>query len=284
MADALPVVYVDGNYVAAADARISPFDRGFLFADAVYEVVPVFGSNPLLLTNHLVRLDNSLQELSIPNPHDETGWSGIIRKLIDENGGGDLAIYIQVSRGAEVGRDHFFPENISPTVFAMATAITPSPKDTGGIAAITLEDTRWARCDIKATSLLANILLRQEARNQGVDDTILIKDDELIEAASASVITVEGDALIARPNGSELLPGTTRGLVLDLATNDGFELRNEPISVARLRAADEIWLLSATKGVVPVIELDGQPVGTGKPGRVWQRVHELYEANKALLG
>jgi len=283
MADALPVAYVDGSYVPADEARISPFDRGFLFADAVYEVIPVFGGKPLLLGNHLARLDNSLNELKISNPHDEPVWSDIIIKLIEANGGGDIAIYVQVSRGAETGRDHFFPEGTAPLVFAMATAITSSPKDTGGITAVTLEDTRWARCDIKSTALLANVLLRQEARERGADDAILIRDGELIEAASASVISVEGNKLISRPNSNKLLPGTTRALVLELAENDGFELESAVISVERLRKADEIWLMSATKGVIPVVELDGEPVGSGAPGPVWQRVHELYEANKAML-
>ncbi len=280
MADALPIVYVNGAYTSKEDARISPFDRGFLFADAVYEVVPVFGSKILLLENHLLRLDNSLQELRIPNPHSTDEWTDIINTLITENGGGDIAVYIQVSRGAEDGRDHFYPDDIKPSVFAMVTGITTSPKDTAGVSVITLEDNRWARCDIKSTSLLANIMVRQQARDAGVDDAILISDGVLTEAGSASVITVENGVMIARPNGNQLLPGTTRAMVIDLARADGIEFKQEIIPEARLSSADEIWLLSATKGIVPVIELNGTAVGDGKPGTVWSRVHELYEAEK----
>jgi len=283
MADALPVCFVNGQYLPTAEASISPFDRGFLFADAIYEVIPVFNSKVMLADSHLTRLNNSLNELAIPNPHNDEEWRSIFNSLIERNGGGDIAIYVQVSRGAENGRDHFYPEHMQPTVFAMATAITVGPKDLSGISAITLEDTRWARCDIKSTSLLANIMLRQEAHNRGADDTILVKAGNLVEAASASVITVEKENLIFRPNSNELLPGTTRAYVLELAKSIGLTTTSEIVSEQRLSDADEIWLLSATKGVIPVIELNGKPVGDGQAGPVWQRIHELYEANKAVL-
>jgi D-alanine transaminase len=280
MADALPIVYVNGAFLPKADARISPFDRGFLFADAVYEVVPVFGNKVVLLENHLLRLANSLRELRIANPHSDTEWRDIIATLIADNGGGDLAIYIQVSRGAEDGRDHFYPSGITPTVFAMATAITASKKDTTGLSVITLEDNRWARCDIKSTSLLANIMARQAARDAGADDAILVEDGVLTEAGAASVITVEGGTIIARPNSNHLLPGTTRAMVLALAHEAGIPCKEEIVSEERLHQADEIWLMSATKGVVPVIRIDGNPVGTGSPGPVWQQLYQLYENAK----
>ena len=280
MADALSIVYVNGNYQPKAEARISPFDRGFLFADAVYEVVPVFGSKALLLQNHLIRLDNSLQELQIRNPHSKAEWINIIDTLILKNGGGDIGIYLQVSRGAEDGRDHFYPSNITPTVFAMATPIVASTKDTSGISVITLEDNRWLRCDIKSTSLLANIMVRQQARDAGADDAILIKDGVLTEAGSASVLTVESGAVISRPNSNQLLPGTTRAMVLELAAQAGIKCKDEIISQDRLLAADEICLLSATKGIVPVIQIDGKAVGSGIPGPVWKKLYALYEAAK----
>jgi len=280
MADALPIVYVNGAFLPKAEAVISPFDRGFLFADAVYEVVPVFADKAVLLDNHLLRLANSLQELRIANPHTSAEWIQIINRLITDNGGGDVAIYIQVSRGAEDGRDHFYPNGITPTVFAMATAITPGAKDTTGLSVITLEDNRWGRCDIKSTSLLANIMARQAGRDAGADDAILIKDGVLTEAGSASVITVEAGTIIARPNSNQLLPGTTRAMVLSLARGAGIPCKEDIISAERLLQADEIWLMSATKGVVPVIRIDGQAVGTGSPGPVWQRLHQLYEKAK----
>ena len=280
MADALPIVYVNGSYHPKAEARISPFDRGFLFADAVYEVLPVFGSKAVLLDNHLIRLDNSLQELRIRNPHSKAEWISIIDTLIRKNGGGDIGIYLQVSRGAEDGRDHFYPPNITPTVFAMATPIVASPKDTSGISVITLEDNRWLRCDIKSTSLLANIMVRQQARDAGADDAILIKDGVLTEAGSASVLTVESGTVISRPNSNQLLPGTTRAMVLELAAQAGIKCKDEIISEDRLQAADEICLLSATKGIVPVIQIDGKAVGGGTPGPVWTKLYALYEAAK----
>ena len=280
MADALPIVYVNGSYQPKAEARISPFDRGFLFADAVYEVIPVFRSKAVLLDNHLIRLDNSLQELRIRNPHSKAEWISIIDTLILKNGGGDIGIYLQVSRGAEEGRDHFYPPNITPTVFAMATPIVASPKDTSGISVITLEDNRWLRCDIKSTSLLANIMVRQQARDAGADDAILIKDGVLTEAGSASVLTVESDTVITRPNSNQLLPGTTRAMVLELAAKAGIKCQDEIISEERLLAADEICLLSATKGIVPVIQIDGKAVGGGTPGPVWAKLYALYEDAK----
>ncbi|MBT5890909.1 MAG: D-amino acid aminotransferase [Chromatiales bacterium] len=280
MADALPIVYVNGIYQPKAEARISPFDRGFLFADAVYEVIPVFRSKAVLLDNHLIRLDNSLQELRIRNPHSKAEWISIIDTLILKNGGGDIGIYLQVSRGAEEGRDHFYPPNITPTVFAMATPIVASPKDTSGISVITLEDNRWLRCDIKSTSLLANIMVRQQARDAGADDAILIKDGVLTEAGSASVLTVESDTVITRPNSNQLLPGTTRAMVLELAAKAGIKCQDEIISEERLLAADEICLLSATKGIVPVIQIDGKAVGGGTPGPVWAKLYALYEDAK----
>ncbi len=280
MADALPIVYVNGIYQPKAEARISPFDRGFLFADAVYEVIPVFRSKAVLLDNHLIRLDNSLQELRIRNPHSKADWISIIDTLILKNGGGDIGIYLQVSRGAEEGRDHFYPPNITPTVFAMATPIVASPKDTSGISVITLEDNRWLRCDIKSTSLLANIMVRQQARDAGADDAILIKDGVLTEAGSASVLTVESDTVITRPNSNQLLPGTTRAMVLELAAKAGIKCQDEIISEERLLAADEICLLSATKGIVPVIQIDGKAVGGGTPGPVWAKLYALYEDAK----
>ncbi len=280
MADALPVVYLDGQFLPRDEARISPFDRGFLFSDAVYEVIPVFNSAPMLLDNHLARLSNSLAELRIRDPYSKEAWLDIIQRMIDVNGGGDIAVYVQVSRGAEDGRDHFYPENIDPTVFAMATPIIANPKELTGISVVTLEDNRWNRCDIKSTSLLANIMVRQLARDSGADDAILIKDGILTEAGSASVVTVENGVIFARPNSNQLLPGTTRAMVLGLAQSDGIECREELVSEDRLKAADEIWLLSATKGIVPVITIDGEPVGDGQPGPVWQRVYKLYEAEK----
>ncbi len=275
MADALSIVYLNGSFQNIREAHISPLDRGFLFGDAVYEVIPVHGGKPLLLKEHLERLERSLSEIRMVNPHTPEEWSSIVKSLIEQNSGGNLGIYIQISRGADTGRDHAVPDGIDPTVFGMASRIAGTDSWDSGVTAITLPDLRWARCDIKSTALLANVLARQQAVEAGADDAILIRDGYVTEASVSSVIIVEGGVLVTRNNGPELLPGTTRQLVLTLATEAGLSCREEAISEERLRTADELWLMSAGRGVVPVTHLDGSPVGDGKPGPVWNRVKGL---------
>lgn len=275
MADALSIVYLNGSFQNIREAHISPLDRGFLFGDAVYEVIPVHGGKPLLLKEHLARLERSLSEIRMVNPHTPEEWSSIVKSLIEQNSGGNLGIYIQISRGADTGRDHAVPDGIEPTVFGMASRIAGTDSWDSGVTAITLPDLRWARCDIKSTALLANVLARQQAVEAGADDAILIRDGYVTEASVSSVIIVEGGVLVTRNNGPELLPGTTRQLVLTLATEAGLSCREEAISEERLRTADELWLMSAGRGVVPVTHLDGSPVGDGKPGPVWNRVKGL---------
>ena len=278
MANALSIVYLNGSFQNIRKAHISPLDRGFLFGDAVYEVIPVYGGKPLLLNKHLARLDRSLSEIRMLNPHTPEKWTSIINSLIEKNSGGNLGIYLQISRGTESGRDHAFPQVVTPTVFGMASRIADANFQDTGVAAITLPDSRWARCDIKSTALLANILARQQAADAGADDAILIRDGYVTEASVSSVIIVEGGVLVTRNDGPELLPGTTRQLVLELATEAGLSCREEAVTEKRLRAADELWLMSATRDVVPVTHLDGSIVGNGKPGPVWRRVKDLYAA------
>jgi D-alanine transaminase len=284
VADALPIAYLNGSYLPVAEASISPLDRGFLFADAVYEVIPVFGGTPLLLDAHLLRLQYSLDALSISNPYPNEKWSTIVRELATRNDGGDLAIYLQISRGADIGRDHLMPPNLTPTVFGLATRIPDSSSNRAGLAAVVQPDIRWGRCDIKSTALLANVLLRQQALEASAAEAILVRDGIITEGGSSSVIIVENGSLVTRPNSHALLPGTTRQLILDLAVADGIVCNEEEFSEARLRAADEIWLMSATRGVVPVCWLDGKNVGDGKPGPVWQRVVDIFDQYKSSLG
>lgn len=264
-----------------AEIRISPLDRGFLFADAVYEVIPVFDGRPFLLKAHLERLDRSLAELRIPNPETPESWARIVAGLVEQNGGGNLSVYLQVSRGADTGRDHAFPgDRVSPTVFGMVSAIpTPHP-DQAGIRAITQADLRWGRCDIKSTALLPNVLARQAAREAGAGETLLLRDGELTEGSGSSVLIVEQGRLVRRPSGREILPGTTTDAVVTAALAIGITCTDESVSEARLRAADEIWIAAATRGVVPVLELDGQPVGGGRPGPLWRKVALAFETLK----
>ena len=277
MADALPVCYLNGQFLALTDARISPMDRGFLFGDAVYEVIPVYSNRPLLLDAHLQRLNRSLHELGIPNPLDTAGWQNVVGRLVERNGGGDVGIYLQVTRGADTGRDHGFPAGLEPSVFGMASPMPPPP---GAITAITLPDTRWGRCDIKATALLANVLARQRAAEAGAQEAILVWDGVVTEGSSSSVLMVEAGTIVRRPNGEEILPGTTTDLIVDLARRAGFACREETIAVPRLRQADEIWITSAMRGIAAIVELDGAPVGSGTPGPVWNRVATMYEDYK----
>jgi D-alanine transaminase len=281
MAAPLPTAWFNGKFMPLADVRVSPLDRGFLFGDAVYEVIPVFAGEPFLLTPHLDRLERSLREVRIRNPHDRAGWTGLIRDLVQRNGGGNVAVYLQVSRGADVSRDHFFPgEHVAPTVFGMVTPLSQPQADSQGIQAITRPDRRWGRCDIKSTALLANVLARQEAREAGAGEVILVRDGQLTEGSASSVIIVEGEVLVRRPAGPDVLPGTTTDAVFLVARQCGLTCRDEPIPVERLRRADEIWIAAATRSIAPVTMLDGRPVGSGRPGPVWQQVATAFDASK----
>ena len=276
MAETLPTAYLNGEFLPTDEVRISPLDRGFLFGDGVYEVVPVRDGKPLLIDAHVARLDRSLEALRIANPRSDTEWRELVAQLTTRNGGGDLAVYIQVTRGTDAGRDHAFPDDVEPTIFA--TAFTLANHDhAAGVSAITLPDNRWGRCDIKATALLANVLARQTARETGAADAILLWNGEVTEGAVSSVLIVEKGEVVRRPHGNEVLPGTTTDFVVDVARATGVVCHEQAISEERLRAADEIWLTGATKGVAPVIELDGQPVGTGAPGPVWKKVAPEFE-------
>jgi D-alanine transaminase len=280
MPAALPIACLNGIFMPIDEARISPLDRGFLFADAVYEVIAVYGGEPVLLDAHLQRLERSLHELRIANPQPAGGWQAIVEELVTRNGGGDMGVYIQVSRGTSNGRDYAFPPDLPPTVFAMASPLARPGFATSGVRAITGPDIRWGRCDIKATALLANVLLRQAATEAGAGEMILLRDGFVTEGAGSSVIVIEQRTLCSRPDGNDILPGTTIRLVRELAAGLGFGYREEPVSESRLRGADEIWLTAALRGVAPVTHLDGRPVGTGSPGPVWQAVAGAYELQK----
>lgn len=284
MAQALPIAFLDGEFLPLAAARISPLDRGFLFGDAVYEVVGAYDGVPLLLEAHLARLARSLAELRIAVPCDAAGWRRIIAGLIERNGGGqahpDLGLYLQVSRGADAGRDHCFPQGLRPTVFAMASALAPTRLDAPGVRAITAPDNRWGRCDIKSTALLANVLLRQAAADAGAGECIMLRDGCVTEGSGSSVLVLEGRSLVSRPNGPDILPGTTIALVRELAAAAGLGWREEAVSEARLRSADEVWLTAALRGLAAVTHVDGRPVAAGVPGPMWRVVAEAYERRK----
>jgi D-alanine transaminase len=280
VAEPLPICHLNGKLLPLRDARISPLDRSFLFGDGVYEVIAVRRGEPRRLAANLTRLARSLRELRIREPHDERHWRQLIAELIHANGDGDLYVYLQVSRGAEYGRNHAPLPEVEPTVFGFCAPL-PAPGVEileRGIACITATDTRWARCDIKSVALLANVLLRQQAVEAGAGETILLRDGWLTDASASTVYVVVDQEVRAPPNSHQLLPGTTRNLLEELADAHGISRRSLPISEAQLRSADEIWLTAATRGVVAVTTLDGKPVGSGRPGPLWRRMHELIEA------
>jgi D-alanine transaminase len=285
MGEPLPICYLNGSYLALREARVSPLDRAFLYADAVYEVMPVYAGRAFRFDAHLTRLGHSLAGIGMADPHTREQWRTIFATLIERNGGGDQYLYWQVTRGAEYGRNHAPLPDIPRTVFAFAAPLPVTPPEvlTQGVACITAADTRWARADIKSTALLANVLLRQLAADSGATETILLREGELTEASASSVHVVQAGTVLLPPNSQRILPGTTRSAVEELAARAGIPCRTTPVSEAQLRAADEIWLTAATRELQPVTRLDGHAVGAGRPGPLFARLHAQLQSYKAQL-
>lgn len=284
MPDPLPICYLNGRFLPLSEARISPLDRGFLFADSVYEVLPAYGGRMYRFTQHFDRLARSLHEIDLPSPHTHVGWLQLLQELIDRNGRVDMYIYVQVTRGAEFGRNHAFPAGLTPTVFAMASPIpvlTDALRERG-LSAITVEDFRWRRCDIKATTLLANVLMKQRASEADAQEAIVVSNGEVLEGSSTSVLMVRGDVLISPPDATTRLPGTTRDAALELAQNL-MRIEIRPMSVAEMFDADEVWIAAATRDVLPVTSIDGKRIGSGKPGPYWERVSQAFIESRASL-
>ncbi|HWL62156.1 MAG TPA: D-amino acid aminotransferase [Steroidobacteraceae bacterium] len=282
MAAPLQWCLLDGELKALADARISPFDRSFLFGDGIYEVMPVYGGRLFRPELHFDRLARSASALQLANPHDHPGWQALLEKLVSANGGGDQYVYLHLSRGAEVGRNHAPLPAVPPLVFAYSSP-WPAPAETtlrDGLACITAADTRWARCDIKSVALLANVLLRQQAVEAGASEAILLRDGELTEGSASTVHVVKAGVLLTPPNSSRILPGTTRRVVEEIADRLGITRRDAHIDEATLRSAEEIWLGAATREVQPVTRLDGRTVGNGRPGPVWRKVYDAFQQMK----
>jgi D-alanine transaminase len=287
MAEPLPLCYLNGAYLPLSEARISPLDRGFLYADGVYEVMPVYGGRPFRFAAHSERLARSLAGISMEDPHSPAEWRALLAALIERNGGGDQYAYWQVTRGAQLGRTHAPLPHIPRTVFAFCAPLPAMSADTleKGVSCVTAADTRWARCDIKSTALLANVLLRQLSVDAAAAETILLRDGELTEASASAVHVVLGGEMLMPPNSRRILPGTTRSAVEEMAARAAIHCRVVPISEAQLRAADEVWISAATREVQPVTSIDGHAVGSGKPGALWRRVYdELQRYKQELAG
>jgi len=281
----MSTAYVNGSTMPLSEARISVLDRGFLFADSVYEVIPVYAGRCFRLTDHLHRLDNSLTGLRIGNPHSIAQWSSLIGELItrntDEKNTGDLSVYVQVTRGASPRRDHRLPEAIKPTVVAFCQSRAPVDATilNSGIRAITRPDTRWQHCSIKSTSLVANILAADEARAAGATEAILVRHGGVMEGTSSNVFAVIDGQLLTPALRDSILPGITRAAILAIAARDGIDHAEiETLTPDALRAASEVWITSSTREIFAVTRLDDAPIGDGQPGPLWTRMHSALQA------
>jgi D-alanine transaminase len=275
------ICYLNGDYLPIEEARISPLDRGFIFGDGVYEVIPVYSGQPFRMLEHLQRMQRSMDRIGLSNPHSIEKWEALCTELIARNEGGNQGLYIQVTRGV-APRDHAFPKASVPTVFMMCNPMRPAPAQwrSEGAAAITARDERWLNNDIKSTALLGNVLARQKSVEAGAVETILLRDGLLTEASSSNVLVVRDGLILSPPRSNLLLPGTTFDVVIELAKRHGMPYELRPVTEAELRSADEIWVTSATKEVLAITRLDGQPVGDGKPGPVWRQMDRHYQDYK----
>jgi D-alanine transaminase len=273
--------YLNGEFMPLAEAKIPALDRGFVFGDGVYEVVPVYSKKPFRLDEHLRRLQASLDGIRLTNPHEMGEWRERILQLVALQDFADQSLYIQVTRGV-APRDHAFPKGVPPTVFMFAQPLvtaTPAQK-AAGVCAVTAVDNRWLRCNIKAISLLANILLRQQAIDADCAETVMLRDGFLTEGAASNIFVVQDGVLLAPPPSNLMLTGITYDVVLELAAAHGMPHQVRAISEAEVRDADELWMTSSTKEVMAIVTLDGVPVGAGVPGRLAQQMDGLYQSFK----
>jgi D-alanine transaminase len=279
------IAYLNGEFLPREKACVPVMDRGFLFGDGVYEVIPVYAGRLFRRPHHLKRLQNSLDAVRIANPMTVEDWTAMLEELVARNGGGDQSLYLQVTRGVAPRRDHAFPDETRPTVFAMSTqSAPPAASDrTQGIAAITLPDIRWQHCNVKAITLLPNVLLRQQAVDAASVEAILIRDGYATEGAASNLFIARHGLLITPPDGPDLLPGITRDLILELAATNGVPFREAAIPEQDLARADEIWITSSTREIAPVVRLNGAPVSDGRPGPLWRRMIGYYQDYKDAL-
>ncbi|HQR03945.1 MAG: D-amino acid aminotransferase [Proteobacteria bacterium] len=280
--DPANLAYLNGEFLPLDQAHVSVMDRGFLFGDGVYEVIPVYSRRPFRLAEHLLRLARSLAAVRISNPHADADWAALIDRIIAAGESEDQSIYLQVTRGVATVRNHALRSDTPPTVFIMGEALrVPQDLQRDGITAVSAADNRWQRCDIKTTSLLPNCLLRQRAVDAGAAETVLFRDGFLAEGAASSIFVVSGGMLLAPQKNHHLLPGITYDIVLELAVTHGLPHQVRDIPEAEVRGADELWLASSPREVLPIIRLDDRPVGAGVPGPVYARMIDWYRDFKA---
>ena len=274
-------VYLNGEYLPLDQAKISVMDRGFLFGDGVYEVIPCYLGHLFHLDAHIERLTASLHGIGMENPYNTKQWAEIFAPLIDNNE--NQYIYLQITRGVAPKRDHAFPANIEPTIFVMCNNIVPFAGLDTGVKAVTMNDSRWQYCNIKAIALLAHLLHRQTAVEQDCTEAILIKNGFVTEGAASNVFAVINGVMVTPPKSERILAGITRDVILELAEKHSLPYREAEISLDELKTADEIWVTSSTREIIPVVELDEQPVGDAKVGKVWQQINAIFQAYKQSL-
>ncbi len=282
----MSIVYLNGDFMPMREARISPMDRGFLFGDGIYEVVPSYDGRLVGFAPHMDRMQDGLDAIEIQLRVDQDEWRGIANELIERNGGGNLGIYYHVSRGADTKRHHAYPEGVAPTVYAFAFEIPPAPLPDKSAATpytvTTAEDLRWRRCNIKSTALLGNVMHYQDSHAQGHYETLLYNTDrELTEAAACNVYVVKNGIVATPLLDHQKLPGITRLMLLEILRRDGsIPVQERVVTLDELEDADEVWLSSSSKEIAPVIEIDGRAVGDGEIGDVWLAAQTLYSAHK----
>ena len=272
------MVFLNGKFLPLEDAKIPVLDRGFIFGDGVYELVPVYARVPFRLDEHLARLERSLGETRIRNPYTRAQWRDVIFRLVDEQPFEDQGVYFQVTRGV-AKRDHAFPKNVEPTVFMMSNPLVNPPREQveKGAAAVSAQDYRWQRCDIKSISLIGNCLLRQLSAESDAAETLLFRDGKLTEASASNVFAVKRGVILSPEKDRRILPGITYDLIAELASANGMPIEFRDVAEAEVRAADELWVSSSSKEVLAIVELDGRRIGDGAPGPLFRRMYELYQ-------
>jgi len=279
-------IYLNGLFMPLVEAKVSVMDRGFLFGDGAYELIPVYSRRPFRLGIHLERLASTLTGMRLSNPHSSADWERLVTKIILLNDPADQSVYLQVTRGVAMDqRNHAFPKNIPATVFIMSEPLlTPgSDQRERGVEAVSAIDFRWLRCDLKTISALANCLLRQQAIDARCTETILFRDGLLTEGAASSIFVVCDGMLLVPPKSHRMLPGITYDIVLELAAAHGLPYEIRDICENEVRTADEVWLTSSTKEVLPIVRLDGQPIGKGHPGPMFACMYDLYQQFKTAV-
>ncbi len=281
MNDGSQIVYLNGSFLPIGEARVSVLDRGFIYGDGVYEVIPAYRRAPFRMPHHLRRLRASLDGIRLANPMEEEAWDALVRDLIARQSFDDQAGYLQVTRGV-AKRDHTFPKGVPATVFMMSNPLTlPSREQVEhGVAVVTADDNRWLRCDLKTTSLVGNVLMRQLAADHDAVETVMFRDGWLTEASASNVLVVRGGTIVAPPKDHQILPGITYDATAEFAHGAGMPFEIRPVRREEALAADEMWLSSSSKEVLAITTLDGKPFAGGVPGPVFKRMHAVFQKHK----